>query len=353
MSNEICIFGLGASHEFARRVASFLDKKLSRHDEKKFLDGETYAKSRVNVRGHDVYVIASLFSDEHQTVGEKFTSLLFFVGSLKDASAARVTVVSPHLGYARQDRKTESRAPITTKYTAKLLEAAGVDRLLTMDVHNLAAFQNAFRIPSDNLEAKNLLVDFLVGHDAEGCEISQSCPDVLPSDLVILAPDSGGMGRARRFRYALENRIAVGRTFSSPHNDRFGEHQPIEIIYVDKKRQSGTEVTASKVVGEVKGKNVIILDDMVSSGKTLRVASETVEKDGGMTWAACATHGLFVGDANDHLAKIPRVIIADTIPPFRMKPRKGLYIVPTARMFAQAIRRTHEEGGSISDLLEG
>ncbi|MGH7127330.1 MAG: ribose-phosphate diphosphokinase, partial [Planctomycetaceae bacterium] len=161
--NNFRLFGLQGSQRFAQRVARYLDVPVSRHVEMHFADMEPYVRSDVNVRGTDVYIITSLYTDEEQSVGEKFTKLLFFIGSLADASARRITVVAPYLAFARQDRKTESRAPISIKYFAQCVEAVGADRILTMDVHNLSAMQNAFRIPTDNLEAKNLLADFLCG----------------------------------------------------------------------------------------------------------------------------------------------------------------------------------------------
>lgn len=330
-------------------MARYLDLPLSKHVEKYFADKEAYVRSDVNVRGCDVYVISSLYSDEVQTVGEKFTKLLFFIGSLVDASARRITVVAPFLAYSRQDRKTESRAPITIKYVAQCLKAVGVGRVLTMDVHSLSAFQNAFHIPTDSLEAKNLFADFLCGvdsgahHDDVPQPVENHIPDPLiddPHELVVLAPDSGGMGRARRFRNALEHRL--------------GLTNQIGVVYLDKERLTGGEVSGSKIVGRVEGKRVIILDDMIGSGGTIGLSAQAVEKHGGVVWAVCATHGLFVGRANEHLSQIRRLVITDTIHPFRLDPaqwRNRLYVIPTAMMFAQAIRRTHEEGGSISDLL--
>jgi len=348
--NNFRLFGLDGSRQFAQRVARYLDVPLSRHIEKYFADKEPYVRSDENVRGCDVYVISSLYSGQEQSVGEKLTKTLFFLGSLRDASARRITLVTPYLPFARQDRKTESRAPISIKYFAQCIEAVGADRVLTMDVHNLSAFQNAFRIPTDTLESKNLIADFLCGVDAgQGVEgepqmVEPHIPDPLiddPQNLVILAPDSGGMGRAKRFRNALEKRLNVG--------------NQIDVVYLDKERISGNDVIASKIVGDVEGKRVIILDDLISSGSTISVATRAAEKYGGEVWAACATHGLFVGRATENLKGVKRLVIADTIQPFRLDPqtwRDRLFLIPTAMMFGQAIRRNHEEGGSISDLLK-
>ena len=350
------LFGLHGTTPYAARVAQNLDVPLAPHVENFFEDKESYARSDANVRGCDVYVITSLFGDPDQSVPDKLVKLLFFAGSLKDASAKRVAAVCPYLGYARQDRKTESRAPISIKYLAQCLEAVGVSRVLTMDVHNLSAFQNAFRIPTDNLEAKNLLADYLCGVDSgrhaggrpqpvEDClpdPLCEDCNGERACELAVLAPDSGGMGRARRFRNALEARLQT--------------RDAIAVAYLDKERVDGGTVRGNTVVGDVAGKRVIILDDMIASGGTVRLCAEAVERHGGETFAACATHGLFVGEAERNLEAVPRVVVTDTIRPFRLEgtavePR--LHVIPTARMFAQALRRTHEEGGSISDLLQG
>lgn len=348
--NNFRLFGLEGSRRYAHRVARYLDVPVARHVERYFQDRETYVRSDVNVRGSDVYVITSLFADDEQSVPEKLAKLLFFIGSLGDASAGRVTLVTPYLCYARQDRKTESRAPISIKYLAKCVEAVGADRVLTMDVHNLSAFQNAFRIPTDNLEAKNLLADYLCGVDAgrDTDGVPQSVETHLPEplmhdaeQLVVLAPDSGGMGRAKRFRNALEQRLRL--------------RNQIEVAYLDKERLNGNRVQGSKIVGDVEGKRVIILDDMISSGSTIKICIDAIEKAQGTVWGACATHGLFVGKANENLDGLPRLVVTDTIRPFRLDAerwRGRLFVIPTAMMFAQAIRRTHEEGGSISDLLE-
>ena len=221
-----------------------------------------------------------------------------------------------------------------------------------MDIHNLSAFQNAFRIPTDNLEAKNLLADYLCGVDSgrhaggrpqrvEECLADPLCDSADAGDLVVLAPDSGGMGRARRFRNALEARLQT--------------RNAIGVAYLDKERIDGGTVRGSRVVGEVAGKRVIVLDDMIASGGTVKLCADAIAESDGEVFAACATHGLFVGDVEANLEHVPRVVVTDTIRPFRLDGTAvaaRLHVIPTARMFAQALRRTHEEGGSISDLLQ-
>ena len=215
-----------------------------------------------------------------------------------------------------------------------MLEAMGVSRLLTMDVHNLAAFQNAFRIPTDNLEAKLLFIDYLMRQKD------------LPDNLAVLSPDSGGLPRARRFRESLEKHLC--------------KLNQIGLANLDKERDTGTgKLRGDKIIGDVKDKDVIIIDDMIASGSTIRKAADAIVAHGGRVYAVIATHGLFIGsDAGDNMAGIPRIIIADTVPPFRLASpeidadiRNNVNMIGTAELFAKAIRRNHD-GDSISELLE-
>jgi len=324
--NSLRLFGMNASLDFAKEVADHLDVELTKHHEKYFSDREPYVHSEDNVRGCDVYVIQSLYTDENESVNDKFTKLLFFIGSLKDASAQRVTAIIPYLSFGRQDRKTESRAPIHTKYVAELFEAVGTNRLLTMDVHSLGAFQNAFRIQTDNLEAKNLQVNFLAKH-FKGRE-----------DLIIISPDSGGLGRAKRFRNKISQKIK----------------KEVGIGCLDKTRVD-TDVQAGIIISDmdIEGKTAVIVDDMIASGGTIFKCKKAIEVHGGKLWGVFATHGLFVGNINENLSSIDRVIITDTIKPkLNEENTKKLQIISSTKIFAQAIRRIHDQGGSISELLK-
>ena len=148
------LFALNSSRDFGKSVAGELGLSLSLHEEREFEDGEHKIRSLENVRNEEVFVIHSLYSDTTESVNDKLCRLLFFIGSLKDASAKKVIVVVPYLCYARKDRKTKPRDPVTTRYVARLFEASGADSIITMDVHNVQAFQNAFRVPTENLEAR-------------------------------------------------------------------------------------------------------------------------------------------------------------------------------------------------------
>src|SRR5919106_3683656 len=193
---QLVLFALDGSRDLGERIAGHLGIALADHEERAFEDGEHKARPLVNVRGRDVFVVHSLYSDPAQSANDKLCKLLFFIGALRDASAARVTAVVPYLAYARKDRKTQTRDPVTTRYVAMLFEAVGVDRVLSIDVHNLAAFQNAFRCPTEHLGARPLFVRHFA--------------DVLGDEPVaVLSPDVGGMKRAEAFRQTLVS--ALGR----------------------------------------------------------------------------------------------------------------------------------------------
>lgn len=215
------------------------------------------------VRRQNVFVIHSVYGDTGQTPNDKLLRLLFFIGALKDAGAARVTAVVPYLCYARKDRRTQIRDPITTKYVAALFEACGADAIMTFDVHNLAAFENAFRRPATNLEAIPLFVTHfarLLSHEK----------------LAIVSPDIGGAKRAEQFRGALAAELLDEPTAA----------------FVEKQRSGGV-VTGDLLVGEVAGRSVVVFDDMISTGGTLQRAARRCREGGAGRIFAAATHGLF------------------------------------------------------------
>ncbi|HEX5081504.1 MAG TPA: ribose-phosphate pyrophosphokinase [Blastocatellia bacterium] len=322
---EIAIFALGPSREFGEKVGAHLGIPLSAHEEREFEDGEHKIRPLINVRGKDVFVIQSLYGDNRQSVNDKLCRLLFFLGALRDASAERVTAVVPYLCYARKDKKSKPRDPVTTRYVAGLFEAMGVDRIVTLDAHNLAAFQNAFRIHTEHLEAKRLFVEHFI-------------PLARQEEVVVVSPDVGGVKRAEDFREALGAAL-----------DR-----PIHGAFMEKYRSEGV-VSGEAVVGDVSGKMAIIIDDLISSGTTLARAAESCRARGATKIYAAASHGVFSGKASQTLSNsvMEKVVITDTIPPFRLDPdlaRTKLVVLDAARLFAEAIRRIHS-GGSIVELL--
>lgn len=326
LDSDLQLFALDGSRDFGERVGAHLGLALSPHEEREFEDGEHKARPLTNVRGSDVYVIHSLYGDSRQSGNDKLCRLLFFIGALKDASATRVTAVVPYLAYARKDRKTKPRDPVTTRYVAAMFEAVGTDAVLTMDVHNLAAFQNAFRIRSDNLEANRLFVNYFL-------------PLVRDEDAVVVAPDAGGIKRAERFRQLLSHQLdkQVGTAFAEKH-------------------RSGGTMTGELLVGDVRNKVAIIIDDVVSTGNTLVRTARACRAQGAASVVAAASHGLFTEDAVNLLAgdAIERLAVTDTVPPFRLgegPARQKLALLSSAALFGDAIRAMHE-GGSVSGLME-
>lgn len=251
---------------------------------------------------------------------------MFFIGALKDASAERVTAIVPYLCYARKDRKTKARDPVTTRYVAQLFEAMGCDRIVTLDVHNLAAFQNAFRCPTDHLEAKNIFVQHFA-----------TLVDNRPA--VVVAPDFGGLKRAEAFRKTLCQKI----------------HQDIPMAFTEKYRSSGV-VSGEMISGEIQGRIAIIIDDLISSGTTLARTAKACRREGAAKIYAAASHGVFAKESN-HILAVPdleKIIITNTIAPFRITVddvREKLTLLDTTPLFAETIRRLHSKG-SLVDLLD-
>lgn len=320
------VFALDGSRAFGEQVGSSLGLALSLHEEREFEDGEHKARPLVSVRGRDVFVIHSLYGDGQQSGNDKLCRLLFFIGALKDAGAARVTAVAPYLAYARKDRKTQPRDPVTTRYVAALFEATGTDTVMTMDVHNLAAYQNAFRCATENLEANKLFA-------------AHFSPLLHGKEVVVVSPDAGGIKRAERFRQHLAH--AIGR--------------PVAAAFAEKHRSLGV-VSGDMLVGDVDGRTAVIIDDLISSGTTIARTAKSCRERGAQQVYAAASHGLFMGNAETVLsgAVLDGIVVADTVPPFRLNdgPLKSkLTVLGSTALFAEAIRRLHE-GGSVTELLE-
>lgn len=202
-NDELMLFALGASRPFAELVARQIGIALAAHEEREFEDGEHKTRALESVRGRDVFVLHSLYGDAEQSGNDKLCRLLFFIGALKDAAAARVKAVVPYLAYARKDQKTKPRDPVITRYVATLFEAVGTDAVVTLDVHNLAAFQNAFRCRTEHLNAHRLFAAFCA-------------PLLKDCEVVVVAPDAGGIKRAEQFRQHLAATGPLG-TGTLPH----------------------------------------------------------------------------------------------------------------------------------------
>ena len=308
------------------RIAERMGIALAAHEERAFEDGEHKTRPMENVRGRDVFVLHQLDGGPGASVNDKLCRLLFFLGALRDASADRVTAVIPYLVYARKDRKTKTRDPLTSRYLAQIIEAVGTDRVVTMDVHNLAAFQNAFRCRTDHLLARPLFVRHFAPLLAEG-------------PVSVVSPDVGGAKRAEAFRTALG--AATGAEVAG--------------AFIDKKRSSGV-VSGDTLVGPVDGRVAIILDDMISTGTTLARAARVCREQGATRVVAAATHGVFQEQTEKLLsdAAVDQVVVTDTVTPGRLAlpgSRGKLVILETAPLFGAAIRRIHD-GGSLTALEE-
>lgn len=309
------LFSLDIGADFAGRVAAALGEPLAAHEERDFVDGEHKLRPLDEVEGADVYLIQSLYSCADSSVDDKLIRLLFYIGALKDAGAARVTAVIPYLCYARKDRRTKLHDPLSSRYVASLFESMGTDVVVTLDVHNLAAFENAFRIRTLHLPAQPLFVDFaaarLVGNN---------------NPLVVASPDVGGVKRAEAFRQALGARLAceVGRAF------------------VEKYR-SGDKLSGGVLVGDVEGASVLVVDDLIAGGGTIKRATEALYRGGAARVIALASHGQFCANALAELAQLPLEVVAVTnsLP---QQTATHLQVVDCAPLLAEAIRRLHEGG---------
>lgn len=307
------LFALNASSVLGSRIAKKLDCELDPHEEREFSYGEHKSRPLVDVNREDVYVISSLHGDQNLSVNDKICRLLFFIGALKDAGAGCVTAVVPYLAYSRKDCRTKSRDPVTTRYLATALQSIGTDRVVTMDIHNVAAFENSFRCPTVNLEAMDLFVDYL--HGTVGDEADS-----------VVSPDLGGVKSSRRFADAY-SRVS-GRS--------------LNFAVMDKRRSEG-RVSGSGLTGSV-GKYALIVDDMIGSGTTLCRATAACLEAGVDGVSVCATHGLFQEGAPALFAQpgIDAIAVTDTVAIDNLGLKDELLArvncIETADVFARCIR---------------
>jgi len=319
------LFALEATRYLGQHIATALGIGLSPHEERDFEDGEHKARPLVGVRGADAYVVQSLHGEPGNSANDKLVRLLFFIGALRDGGASRITAVIPYLAYARKDRQTKARDPVSTRYMAQILEAAGADAVVTLDVHNVVAFQNAFRIRAWHLDTRRVFVEHLL-------------PSLGDRPLAVASPDPGGVKRAQLFRETLETAAS----------------RPVASAVMEKRRSAGV-VSGNLLVGEVDGTAAIVVDDLISSGGTMLRAAEALKAHGAGEVIAVAAHGLFTSGAAEVLARgeVDRWLVTDTVPPFRLPPalaERRLEIFPSAPLFAEAIRRLHENGSLVALL---
>lgn len=314
--SSLLLFAGHNTSVLAERVSAHLQMPLGQARTVVFPDGEIIVKLDEDVRGRDVFVLLST----SRPVNDNLMELLIFIDCLKRASAARVTVVVPYFGYARQDRKDEGRVPITAKLVANLITAAGADRVLSIDLH-AAQIQGFFDIPVDHLSASPVFVDYFRRNNGN-----------LPN-LCLVSPDVGNLKVAEGMQYLLGGDIA----------------------FINKRRLSGSEVTTGMLVGDVRGKTVLMFDDMISTAGTVCEAAKVVHAAGAREIIAAATHAVLVGPAVKRLADSPisRIVVTNTIPlddtiaPIRSKVIE-LCVGP---LLGEAIKRIHNNE-SVSALFK-
>ena len=314
---DIKVFSGNSNKALAEAICREMGTQLGDSEVGAFSDGENYVSIYETVRGSDVFVIQSTSSP----VNDNLMELLIMIDALRRASAGRITAVIPYFGYARQDRKTKPRDPISAKLVANLITRAGADRVLTMDLH-ANQIQGFFDIPVDNLLGSPVFVDHFRAKFAD-------CHD----ETMVVSPDVGSVARARAFAQKLGMGLAI----------------------VDKRRQKANSSEVMNIIGEVEGKNVILLDDMVDTGGSLcHAAKALVEIGGAKSVTACASHGVLSGPAYDRINEsvIDEVIFLDTIQPrpdvHKICPK--IKYLSVAHMFAEAIERIYEEQ-SVSKLF--
>lgn len=313
-THPLALFTLTGTDAYAKRLAARLETPLSPIEERSFEDGEHKIRPLVPVEGNDAYVVHALHGDGMRSVNDKLCRLLFLIGTLKDHGAARVTAVVPYLCYARKDRRTQPHDPLTQRYVAALFESVGTDRVIVVEVHNVAAFENAFRCPTRHIEMAELFAE-------------QFATLARKNKIVAVSPDSGGVKRVEQFRRALERRSG----------------QTVDNAFVEKYRSGGV-VTGGALVGDVAGKTAIILDDLISSGGTLVRAAKACRAAGARQVFAAAAHGLFTGGARDLFAgeNFDGLVIGDTVPPPETIPlpaRDRLTVLDSTALVAAVIGR--------------
>ncbi|HFC97240.1 MAG TPA: ribose-phosphate pyrophosphokinase [Thermosulfurimonas dismutans] len=311
--NHLKIFSGTANPELARKICEYLAVPMGHMEIKRFSDGEIFVEIKENVRGADVFVVQPTCTP----VNEHLMELLIIIDALRRASARRITAVIPYYGYARQDRKTAPRTPISAKLVANLITVAGARRVLTMDLH-AGQIQGFFDIPVDHLFAAPVLLEYL----------RETFRD---EELVIVSPDAGGVERARAYAKRLDAGIAI----------------------VDKRRPGPNQSEVMHVVGEVKGKVAIILDDMVDTAGTMCKAAEAIRERGAKEVHGMATHPVLSGPAVERIKKsaLKSLVVTDTIPlREEAKAIKKIKVLSVARLLGEAIRRIHADD-SVSSLF--
>ncbi len=307
------IFSGRSNEPLAQAICEHLNIELGKLKIVDFADGEIFAKILENVRGKDVFIVQSTNNPGNTNLVE----LLILIDAMRRSSAKRITAVIPYYGYARQDRKTEPRVPITSKLVANLIGAAGTDRILTVDLH-AGQIQGFFDIPVDHLYGMPVLIKYLQEKKYE--------------DLVVVSPDAGGVERARAFAKRLNCSLAI----------------------IDKRREKANEAQVMNLIGDINGKNALIVDDMIDTAGTLVESAKAIHASGAKNVYACCSHPVFSGPAIERIQNscLKEVIVTNTIHLDEEKTQcKKLTVLPVAELLGEAIAMIHSES-SVSSLFE-
>ncbi|HHT84611.1 MAG: ribose-phosphate diphosphokinase [Bacillota bacterium] len=308
--DKLKIFSGNSNKNLASEICSYIGVEPGAIEVGRFSNGEIRVIIDENVRGSDVFVV----QPTSDPVNDNLMELLIIIDALRRASASRITAVVPFYGYARQDRKTRGREPITAKLVANLLESAGADRVLAMDLH-AGQIQGFFDIPVDHLTAIPLLSDYFKEQAID--------------DVVVVSPDAGGIARARDMAARLGAPVA----------------------FIDKRRPEPNVAEVMHIVGQVSGKNVILLDDMIDTGGSIVEAARALRQEGASSVRACATHPVFSGKAPANIpeAKLDQLVVTNTIP-IAESMKSVVEVISVAPLFGDAIVRIHE-GRSVSAMF--
>lgn len=311
--DKLALISGNAHLELAKNIGKYLKIKLSQRLAGRFSEGEVRVKIEENIRGKDVFVI----QPTSPPVNDNLMELLILIDAVKRASAKRITAVVPYYGYARQDRKDQPRVPITAKLVANLITVAGADRVLTMDLH-AGQIQGFFDIPLDHLFAVGVFVDYF--------------QELNLKDLVVVSPDVGGIKMARAYAKRLNAGLAI----------------------VDKRRISPEATEAVHILGDIENKNIIIVDDLISTGSSLIEAVEVLNSRGAKQIRAAISHGVLCGSAIERIDKckaLRELLISDSIPLDDSKRHPKIKVLSVASLLGEAIKRIHNEE-SVSSLFD-
>ncbi len=295
------VFSGTSNYEFSKKVAKYLSLPLSEAIIKRFSDGEISIQVSESVRGKDVFIVQSTCAPANVNLME----LLILTDALKRSSADNITAIVPYFGYARQDRKAAPRVPITAKLVANMMQAAGINRVVTIDLH-AGQIQGFFDIPVDNLYGNIIFLDYVKNKNFK--------------NPIIASPDIGGVARARSF----------------------AKKMGVDIVIVDKRREKANESEVMNIIGDVKGKDVILVDDMIDTAGTIVKAADVLKSKGATSVMACCTHAVLSGPAYDRIEKsksLDELVVSDTIPLKKELP--NIKVLTVAPIFAEVIRRVY------------